>query len=427
VGAWLTGAGGIGAAAPLAHREVLASGAVLLVVERPAIPIVVVDVYIRAGAVLDPADGAGLANLTAALLTRGTARRTGPELDRAIEFVGGTLDAGAGHDGVTVSLAVLKKDLALGLDLLAEVLLTPTFPTEELGRKVAEIRGSLEREEQDPEAVAGRLFAAAIYPGHPYGRRVAGTIESVSRLTREQVAGFHRSHYRPDTAIISVVGDVKTPEVRQALWTRLGAWTAPASPPSAVATAPVQAAPATRSETRDLTQTTAMLGRPVIARQHPDYFPLLVANTLLGDGSASRLYTKVREERGLAYAVSSGLSPGRYGVSFVVDVQTRNEAVDEALGVVKDELSRLGREAVAEAELDLAKSYLIGSFPFRLDTSGKMAGFLIAVEDNALGLDYPETFKRRVAAVTAADVQRVAARYMDPATLSSVIVGGSRP
>jgi zinc protease len=249
----------------------------------------------------------------------------------------------------------------------------------------------------------------------------------VSRLTREQVVAFHRSHYRPDTALISVVGDVRVDEVRRALAARLGAWAAPASPPSSVAMAPAQAAPVTRSVTRDLTQTTAMLGRPVIARQHPDYFPLLVANTLLGGGSASRLYTKVREERGLAYSVSSGLSPGRYGVSFLVDVQTRNQAADEALGLVKDELARLGREPVGVSELDLAKSYLIGSFPFRLDTSGKMAGFLIAVEDNALGLDYPETFKRRVAAVTAADVQRAAVRYMDPSTLSSVIVGGQRP
>ena len=138
-------AGPAQAAGPLAHREVLANGAVLLVAERPAIPIVVVRVGVPAGAVHDPADALGVANLTAALLTRGTARRTGPELDRAIEFVGGSLEAGAGSDGAAVTLSVLKKDLALGLDLLAEVLLQPAFAPDELGRKVADIQGSLRR------------------------------------------------------------------------------------------------------------------------------------------------------------------------------------------------------------------------------------------------------------------------------------------
>ncbi|HUG38830.1 MAG TPA: insulinase family protein, partial [Candidatus Limnocylindrales bacterium] len=131
----------------------LANGAVLLVAERPVIPIVVVTVYLRAGSVFDPPDAPGLANLTAELLTRGTARRTGPELDRAIEFVGGSLEAEAGRDGISVSVGVLKKDLALGLDLLAEVVRQPVFAQAELERKVAEIRAALERDEQSPETV----------------------------------------------------------------------------------------------------------------------------------------------------------------------------------------------------------------------------------------------------------------------------------
>src|SRR5215472_2022464 len=187
-------------AAPPAHREVLANGIRLLVAPRPAIPIVVLRAYLRAGSVFEPPDAFGVANLTAELLTRGTAKRTGPELDRAIEFVGGGLEADAGRDGTTVSLAVLKKDLDLGLDLLAEVLLTPTFPEEELRRKVEEIEGALKRSEESPEFLAGRALARLIYPGHPYAHPVTGTTESVGKLTREQVARFHREHYRPDAA-----------------------------------------------------------------------------------------------------------------------------------------------------------------------------------------------------------------------------------
>lgn len=411
------------AAGALAHREVLPNGAVLLVAERPAIPIVVVRISLPAGSVHDPADGLGLANLTAALLTRGTARRSGPELDRAIEFVGGSLEAGAGRDGATVSLSVLKKDLALGLDLLAEVLQQPVFPPDELSRKVADIQGALRRSEQSPETLAGRALGPMIFPGHPYGRPSAGTIESVGKLTREQVVEFYRLHYRPDGASIVAVGEVTVAEIRQALMQRLSGWSAP---PSSLPPVP-KPAPTARAETRtikrDLSQTTVLLGRPSIRQDDPDYFPLAVATYVLGGGSASRLYTRVREERGLAYSVYSTVQPSRYGSSYLVSLQTRTDSVALAVRLVREEMARIGREPIAEAELELAKSYLIGSFPLRLDTSGKLAGFLGAVEENGLGLDYPDRYKERIARVTAADVRRVAAKYLDPGTFSSVMVG----
>ena len=411
------------AAGPLAEREILPNRAVLLVAERPAIPIVVLRVSVPAGSAHDPAGGLGLANLTATLLTRGTTRRSGPELDRAIEFVGGSLEAGAGRDGATVTLSVLKKDLSLGLDLLAEVLQQPVFPPDELARKVADIQGALRRSEQSPETLAGRALGPMIFPGHPYGRPSAGTIESVGKLTREQVIAFYRLHYRPDGASIVAVGDVTVVEIRQALMQRLSGWSAP---PSALPPVP-KPAPTARAETRtikrDLSQTTVLLGRPSIRQDDPDYFPLAVATYVLGGGSASRLYTRVREERGLAYSVYSTVQPGRYGSSYVVSLQTRTDSVALAVQLAREEMARIGREPIAEAELELAKSYLIGSFPLRLDTSGKLAGFLGAVEENGLGLDYPDRYRERIGRVTVADVRRVAAKYLDPGTFSSVMVG----
>lgn len=416
-------AGPAQAAGPLAHRETLANGAVLLVAERPAIPIVVVRVGVPAGAVHDPADALGVANLTAALLTRGTARRTGPELDRAIEFVGGSLEAGAGSDGATVTLSVLKKDLALGLDLLAEVLLQPAFAPDELTRKAIDIQGSLRRSEQEPETVAARELSRMMFPEHPYGRPVYGTIESVGKITREQVTAFHQRHYRPDGANIVAVGDVTVAEIRRELLQRLAGWTAPPAPVGAVAKAPPVTGVEERKIARDLTQTTVLLGRPSIKQDDPDYFALAVATYVLGGGSASRLYTRVREERGLAYSVYSSLMPARYGASYLVSLQTRTDGVVEAVRLTREEMTRLAREPVAPRELSLAKSYLIGSFPLRLDTSGKLARFLGAVEENGLGLDYPERYKERIARVTAADVQRVAAKYLDPASFSGVQIG----
>jgi len=411
-------------AAPLALREVLPNGMRLLVAPRPAIPIVVLRVYVRAGSTLDPPDAPGLANLTAELLTRGTAKRTAPEIDRAIEFVGGSLETDAGRDGTTVSLAILKKDIDLGLDLLADVLLTPTFPQDELQRKVGEIEGVLQRSEENPEVLAGRAMARLIYPGHPYAHPVTGTIESVRKLTRDQVVRFHHDHYRPDAALVAVVGDVTPDGIRQALLRRLGGWTPPTQAVPVIPEAP--SAPPVTSETitrPDLTQATVLLGRPGIRQDHPDYFPLVVANYILGGGSASRLYTRVREEHGLAYAVYSYLSPGRYGAAYAVALQTRVDAVAEALRLVKEEMGRMAQAPVTDRELQLARSYLIGSFPLRLDTSRKVADMLVGIEEYRLGLDYPDRFASEIAKVSAADVQRVAARYMDPATFSSVTVG----
>ena len=180
-------AGSASAAPPLAEREVLPNGIVLLVSERHALPIVAVNAYVRAGAALDPAGSLGLANLTAELLTRGAGRRTGPDIDRAIESVGGSLGSGGGRDGASVSLGVLKRDFALGLDLLAEALIQPAFPEPELTRKVAEIQAGLQSAETDPTSLAWRALAPLLYPGHPYARPVSGTLATVTTLDRDQV------------------------------------------------------------------------------------------------------------------------------------------------------------------------------------------------------------------------------------------------
>lgn len=413
------------AAAPLAHREVLPNGIVLLVAERPAIPLVAVRVLMRAGAALDPPDRDGLASLTGAVLTRGTSKRTGPALDAAIEFVGGSLEAAAGRDSLNVSLRVLRKDLGLGLDLLADVLLSPAFPAPEVARKVAELKAAIKRSEEDPAAVASRALARLVYPGHPYGVPVEGTLESADRLTREDVQGFWRAHARPDTTVIAVVGQVTVAEARREILARLGGWQRPAAAPATVPEATPGAAPREETIARELTQATIMFGRQAIRQTSPDYFPLVVAAYVLGGGSTSRLYTRVRDQAGLAYSIYSFASPSRYGASLIVAAQTRTAEVPRVIAMVREELARMGREPVTEHELELAKAYLIGSFPLRLDTSGKVADFVVAVEELGLGLDYADRYRARVAQVTAADVQRVARQYFAPDTFSRVVVGRS--
>lgn len=411
---------------PLGVRFALPNGLVVLVAERPALPIVTVRVTLGSGAVLDPPDKPGLANLTALLLTRGTQARTGLEIDRAIEFVGGSLGTDGGRDSSGAGLSVLKRDLALGLDLLADVLLRPTFPAAEFERKRDEVRASIRRSEEDPEAVAGRLFRRLVFPGHPYAAQVAGTEESLGRITRDDVAAFYAAHYRPDTTVVAVVGDVTVADVRKALTARFGGWTAPRQGVPVLGAAALGTPAKTETVQRELTQASVYLGKATITRPHPDYYPLVVATHVLGGGSASRLYTRVREERGLAYSVYAYFAPGRHGGMFLLGFQSENARVREVLALVREELVRLRRERVGDDDLALAKAYLVGSFPLRMDTNAEVASLLLGIEQFGLGLDYPGRYRRAVQAVTADDVLRVARAHLDPDLMSLAVVANLR-
>lgn len=413
-----------GESAALAHREVLPNGIVLLVAERPGVPIVAVRAYVQgAGAAFDPPDRQGLANLTAELIARGTAKRTAAEIDAAIEFVGGRLEAGADRDGMVAAVDVLRKDLALGLDLLSEVLLAPAFPPAELTRKVKEIEAAIQRAEENPEGVAGRALRRLVFAPHPYAWPVEGTRDSVARLSRGDVAGFYQRHVRPDATIIALVGAISVDEARRAVTARFGQWARPAASRVVLGTATGASSPRTDVIKRDLSQATIMMGRAAIRQTDPDYFPLTVASYILGGGASSRLYGRVREQEGLAYSVWSDLGPARYGALLAVGAQSRTSEVPRVIDLLREEMARLGREPVRDAELDLARSYLIGSFPLRLDTSAKVAGFITTVEAEGLGLDYAERYRREIAKVTAADVQRASARFLAPDGFSRIVVG----
>jgi len=206
---------------------------------------------------------------------------------------------------------------------------------------------------------------------------------------------------------------------------RFGGWARPATPVPTVPPATPVEPPETERIVKDLSQATIMLGRQAIRQVDPDYFPLAVASYILGGGSASRLYGRVRDEGGLAYSVYSYVSPSKYGSSFVVGGATRVAEVPKVIDIMRDELARMGREPVTEREVALAKDYLVGSFPLRLDTSAKVADFLVAIEEQGLGLEYADRYRENVARVTVADVQRAAATFFAPDTFNRVVVGGT--
>jgi zinc protease len=407
-------------------RFTLPNGMVVLVAERPGVPIVIVRASVEAGAVLDPPDKAGVANLTALLVTRGSATRTALEIDRAVEFVGGSLEGEGGRDASEVELSVLRKDLALGLDLLADALVRPAFPDAEFERKREEVQASVRRSDEDPGMVAARVLRRLVFGEHPYGRPVTGTEATLGAITRDDVVTFHRVAYRPERTVVSVAGEVTTAEVRAALEARVGGWSVATSAPATPAAVALGQPSRTEAADRALTQATILLGQATVTRGHPDFYPLLVASQILGGASSSRLYSRVREERGLAYSVYAQFAPGRLGGLFLVELQSENVRVREALAVVREELIRLRRERVSEEELMRARSYLVGGFPLRMGTAEEVSELLVGIERFSLGLDYPVRFRQAVSAVTAEDVLRAVRTHWDPDGMSLALVGNLR-
>jgi len=411
------------AAAPLAQREVLPSGMVLLVAERPAVPIVTATLILQAGAVFDPPGKPGVANLTAIMLNQGTKTRSAPEISEAIEFVGGSLSVESGMDTAQLSVSVLSKDLDLALDLLGDLLSNPSFPPAELAKKIPEVLAGLKRSQEDPGTVSWEAFQALVYGHHPYGRPIEGTEASVPTITRDDILAFYGAYYRPNRAILAVVGDVSASNLKARLTARLGGWTpggppvvAPASPPSPLAKG------VRKTVQRDVTQAAITFGHLGITRNNPEYYAVYVMNYLLGGSMNSRLTQKIREERGWAYDVGSAFAPGKYAGDFSVTMQTKNEVAQEAIDAALEEIRRIRDQPVSAQELADAKAYLNGSFPLRLDTSAKVVGMLAAIEQNGLGLDYVERYPALINAVSSADIQRVAQTYLNPDTIALAVV-----
>lgn len=411
-------------AAPFATREVLPNGLTLLTAERHALPIVTVRVLVRAGSLHEPADLAGLANLTAALLPQGTARRTALELSEAIDFVGGTLKAEGGEDAATVSLTVLKRDLATGLDLLADVLRSPAFREEEIRRKVQQLKGGIARKAEDPGTVAAEAFAAALYGDHPYGRPVEGTAESLQTITRQHLVEFHTRFYVPNNILVAAAGDVTPAEVRGLFGKAFGDWAGrPVPAPSLPPVAPPSGLRGRRID-RELTQATIVVGHLGYPRRSPDHYALSVLNYILGGGGfTSRLVHSIREERGWAYDVRSRFSPGLEAGPFAVTLQTKNETAGEAVREVLGQLRRIREGGVTAQELQDAQAFLTGSFPLRYDTNAEVAALLTQMELHGLGMDFPERYPDLIRALTREEIGRVARRYLDPDRCLVVVVG----
>jgi zinc protease len=408
-------------------RKVLDNGLKLMVVERHNLPLVKVTIGIGSGSVIEPEEKAGLANLTASLLKSGTKSRTAEEIDEAIDFVGGSIGASGGTDYSTVTLSILKKDIDLGFELLSDVIMNPLFPEEELVKKVKRIKGGLKQSEDNPGFVASKAFKKEVFGSHPYGRLTRGSEETLDAIEREDVVNFHSSYYLPNNSVMSVVGDITADEVSALINRYFSKWA------SKKFERPLLAEPDEKRERKtvivdkELTQANIILGHIGISREHPDYYKVSVMDYILGRGGfASRLMLNIREEKGLAYSIYSVFSADKESGSFRVSLQTKNESANTAIEEIIKEMKRISTEPVTDMELSDAKSFLTGSFPMRVESSSRIASFLVAVEYYGLGVDYIDNYPSYINSITKEDVLYAAQKYLDPENFVLVVVADEK-
>ena len=411
-------------AAPIADREVLANGMVLLHSEKTVLPIVTVVVAIKAGSIAEPEEKAGLANLTADLLNEGTKTRSSKEISDAIEFVGGALGTSGGADYITVSLSVLKKDIGLGFELLSDIILNPAFSDEEIKRRKTAIKNAIIQQKEEPGSIVSKAFAEAVFKKHPYGRPTEGTEESLDKITREDITSFHQGFYLPNNTIMTVVGDLGKTELKALLDRYFVNWHKKNVKELSLPIPAFEDRPKIVKIQKSLTQANIILGHLAIKRDNPDYYAVSVMNYILGGGGfASRLVDNIRDNRGLAYDVHSSFSASKYAGSFQAGLQTKNESANTAIAEVLKEMERIRTEPVSDKELSDAKAYLTGSFPLRIDSNRKIAGFLTSVEFYGLGLDYVDNYRKFIEAVTKDDILAVAKKYLHTENYVLVVVG----
>jgi len=406
------------------HHLTLSNGLPVVLLVKRGVPLVQLNLVVKAGSALDPEGKSGLASLTAAMLTDGAGARDALQLADAIDYLGATLFASAGHHttGIVMNTPVAKLDSALAL--FADVAIRPTFPGEELTRKTKERLTTLLQWRDEPRAVASVIFNRQIFgSSHAYGVSVIGDAQSIRAFKPEDVHQFHSTYFVPTNAALIVVGEVAPEEILQKLESAIGPWKGRGTtiPPMV---------PAEQIRTRDIIlvdkpgapQTEIRIGRIGASRLTDDYFPLTVMNTILGGSFSSRLNQNLREQHGYTYGAGSRFDFRPLPGPFIASAAVQTEVTDKALTEFMKELNGI-LKPISDAELERAKNYVALGFPGDFQSVAQIAGKLEELIVYNLSDDYFNNYMGRILAVTKDDVARVAKKYIDPERVVIVLVG----
>ena len=412
---------------PTVRSAALPNGIQVRIVEQRELPLVQVTLTVTGGSRLD-AQVPGIATFMAGMLDEGAGTRDALALQSELAYLGANLSTTADWDRITVGLKVPLRTLPAALALMSDVVLRPTFPSEEVRRQRDLRLTALLQARDQPNTLASLAFNQAVYPAtHPYARSAIGDSVTVATYDSARVRRFYEGSMRPDRANLFIVGDVTEAQVRPLIERHFGAW-------SATGTAiPLTAAPAASTPTAttrvwlvdkpEAAQSVIMIGWPGVERTSPDYAALAVMNTLLGGSFTSRLNMNLRETKGYSYGASSGFTFRVVPGPFTASSSVRTNVTDSSLVEIFKELRGVRDVAVPEDELNRAKAFVELGLPGTLESTSQVAGQMAQLATFGLTLDELPRLAARVRAVTAADVQRVARQYLTPDRAHVVVVG----
>ncbi|MDQ3755397.1 MAG: insulinase family protein [Acidobacteriota bacterium] len=416
---------------PKPAEKTLANGLRVIVIERMGVPLVAASFVVKNGGEVDPAQLAGVADITATLLTKGTDKRTAPQIAEAIEALGGALESGARWDASTASVNVMSSRFAPAMEILAEVVRQPTFKEEEIERLRQQYLDDLTVALGQPGAIARFVAQRVVFGDTPYGHPLSGTPQSIVAIRRDDIVRMHQTYYRPDNAMLVIGGDIKAEEAFKLAERLFGDWKKPAAPlPAASAMAKKDANMNSKPrivviDKPDAGQAAVMVARPGIRRTDEDYYRGIVANSVLS-GYSGRLNQEIRIKRGLSYGAGSQLDVRRDVGPFVASAQTKNESGAEVASLLAGELGRLAGSPLPDTELVPRKAVVIGGFGRNLETASGLVNQIASLALYGLSLGEINSFINSVQGVTAADVQRFAGNRLDAKGANVIIVGNAK-
>jgi zinc protease len=411
----------LAAQATTIQRVVSPGGIEAWLVQDPTVPLIAFDFAFRGGANQDPVDKPGVATMATSLLDEGAGELDSRSFHERAEAKAIQLGFGANRDQTSGSLRTLSANQDEAFELLRLAITAPHFDAVDIERIRDQLLSGLRRETTSPNEMASRRWWSTAFPGHPYGRPVRGTLESIPTITAADLKDYMRRVLARDTLKIAIVGDIDAATAGKFIDKVFGSLPAKGELAAVAATRP-QGLGQKISIDLDVPQSVLILGGVGIARSDPDFMAAFVVNHVLGGGSfSSRLYREVREVRGLAYSVFSSLIPLEHTALFMTATATRADRTGQTLEVLESEIRRLAEDGPTEEELAKSKSFLTGSYALAFDTSGKIAAQLVQIQSEGLGIDYIDRRNSMVQAVTMADVKRVAKRLLDSGMLITVV------
>ena len=391
-------------------------------VEEHSVPLFALHFAFDGGSSQDPDGMPGVAHFLTAMLDEGAGDLTAPQFQEQMEEFILRMGFDAGRDNFFGTFQALSENREKATDLLALALTKPRLEDAAAQRIQKQLLASLSSESKSPDSVAAKEWSALAFPGHPYGRPTKGTPDTVAKIGRADLLAYHKRVFARDTLKVAVVGDVDAKQLAAILDKVFGALPAKAELVPVAAIAPV--AGQTKIIDMNVPQSVVQFGMKAVQRKDKDFNATFILNHILGGGGfSSRLMEEVREKRGLAYSVYSYVHPLSKTSIFGGGVATKNESVNQSLDVIRAELKRMAEQGPTQAELDGAKSYLTGSYALRFDTSPKIAGQLLAIQLEELGLDYIDNRNKQIEAVGMDDVKRVAKQLLQPDNLIVTVVG----